>query len=591
MTFATIPQKIQENGRRFATKDAYHIRRDGRWIPTTWKAYSANVRETARALIALGFEAQQSVCILGFNRPEWSIFHVAAMTAGGAAAGIYTTCSPEEVQYITHHAEASIILLEDEGQWEKINTERERLPHLKHVVMMEGAPEIDDELVLSWGEFLAKAADVPDEAIDEAIEAIDPEQLATLIYTSGTTGPPKGVMLSHRSLAWTAQCVCDMTGATSEEVALSYLPLSHIAEQMFTILAPAMSGHCVYYAESIDAVPANLKEVQPTVFFGVPRIWEKFYAGISTKLQGVTGAKAKLIRWAQSVGRQYHALANRGIAPNRLLRMQYQLADKLIYSKLKPAIGLGRAKICVTGAAPIDGSLLNFFTGLDLVVLEVYGQSEDCGPTSFNLPGQVRFGTVGQPIPGVDVKIADDGEILVKGPNVFKGYYKDEAATTEAFEDGWLCSGDLGFLDDEGFLNINGRKKEIIITAGGKNVTPKNIEELLKRHDLINEAIVIGDRRKYLIALVTIDPEVGAAWAQEHGVDPATLHENAALRAVLDQHREEINQKLARVEQIKKLGLLPRNLTLEDGELTPTLKVKRRGVNENWGAMIDGLYE
>jgi long-chain acyl-CoA synthetase len=560
------------------------VRESGGWKPTNWGTYSDQVIQAGRALIALGFEPGQTACILGFNRPEWAILDLATMGVGGAPAGIYTTCSPVEVRYIVAHSEAPIILVENEAQWRKVEAERSNMPNLKHVVTMKGTPDIADEMVMSWDEFMAKGDEVDKQAYLDRVEALDPNALATLIYTSGTTGPPKGVMLSGHNLAWTSNVAIQITTINSTDCMLSYLPLSHIAEQMFTLHIPITTGARVYFAESIEAVPENLKEVQPTIFFGVPRIWEKFNAGITAKLKEATGLKAKLVQWAMKVGLETNKTAdgNKGL--------QYQLANKLIFSKLKPAIGMGNARVCVSGAAPIAAEVLEFFASLDIVVLEVYGQSEDSGPTSFNTPTRYRFGSVGPALPGIEVKIAEDDEILVKGPNVFMGYYKDEEATAAALTDGWLHSGDLGAFDDDGFLNITGRKKDIIITAGGKNITPKNLEAAMKNHELINEAVVIGDRRKYLSALVTIDPEAGEAWAAANGEDPGALHTSSKLRESIQAHVDEMNSHFARVEQIKKFTILERNFSVEDGELTPTLKVKRAKVNDHFADEIEAMY-
>ncbi len=584
MATDTIPNRLLQRAARTPNDAAYYVRESGSWKPTNWGTYSDQVTQAGRALIALGFEPGQTVCILGFNRPEWTILDVAAMGAGGAPAGIYTTCSPVEVRYIVAHAEAPLILVENEEQWTKVQAERANMPNLKHVVTMRGVPAIADDMVMSWDEFLAKGNDVGKEAYLDRVAGLDPNALATLIYTSGTTGPPKGVMLSHDNLAWTASVAAEITTPTSADTSLSYLPLSHIAEQMFTLHIPITTGSRVYFAESIEAVPENLKEVQPTIFFGVPRIWEKFHAGIAAKLKEATGVKAKLVKWAQKVGWE----ANKTPGGNKGL--QYQLANKLIFSKLKPAIGMGNARVCVSGAAPIAREVLEFFAGLDIVVLEVYGQSEDTGPTSFNTPTRYRFGSVGPAIPGVEVKIAEDDEIMVKGPNVFMGYYKDPEVTNDTLSGEWLHSGDLGAFDDEGFLNITGRKKDIIITAGGKNITPKNLEAAIKNHELIDEAVVIGDRRKYLSALVTIDPEAGPAWAAANGEDASALHKSEKLRASIQAHIDEMNTHFARVEQIKKFTILHRNLTVEDGELTPTLKVKRAKVNDHFADDIEAMY-
>jgi long-chain acyl-CoA synthetase len=590
MPFTSIPEFVQQHGRTRPDAPAYFVRRDGAWRPTTWGAHAADVRRAGKALIALGVEPGGTVGIVGFNRPEWTTVHLACMSIGGAPVGIYTTNAPAEMQYIADHAESSVVLLEDEEQWRKFAQVRTRLPRLRHIVMMNGAPPIVDPQVLRWDEFCARADRVDDATFDARLAAIQPTQLGTLIYTSGTTGPPKGVMLSHHNLAWTAAVAMQIIDVRPSDAVLSYLPLSHIAEQMFTIHGAATAGYSVYFAESIDRVPDNLKEVQPHLFFGVPRIWEKFHAGVAGKLAEASPTKRALVGWAMRVGHRANALKCEGQRPGGLLALQYGLADRLIYSKLKPAIGLGRTRLCVSGAAPIAPDVLEFFSGLDLVVHEVYGQSEDCGPTSFNLPGATNFHAVGRPIPGVDVRIAADGEILVRGPNVFLGYYKDPTATAETLIDGWLHSGDLGELGADGFLRITGRKKEIIITAGGKNITPKNIEAALKQSPLINEATVIGDRRKYLTALLTLDPDAAAKFAADHHLNGDALHRDPTLLAAIERHIESVNAQLARVEGIKKFRVLPRNLTIEDGELTPTLKVKRTVVQAHFAREIEAMY-
>ncbi len=584
MATDSIPSRLIQQGKQNARNPAYYVKHGNAWNPTNWDTYANEVSQAGRALMALGFEPGQTVCILGFNRPEWVIVDIAAMGAGGAPAGIYTTCSPTEVAYIVEHSEAPFILCEDESQWKKVEQERGHLPNLRQVIMMKGAPAIADDMVMSWEEFMAKGDEVDEQAYLDRVAALEPNALATLIYTSGTTGPPKGVMLSHENLAWTSRKAIDTVRLLSEDSSLSYLPLSHIAEQMFSIHTPVTTGSRVYFAESIEAVPENLKEVQPTVFFGVPRIWEKFHAGITAKLKDATGVKAKLVQWATKVGWETNK------KPGTPKGLQHQLANKLIFSKLKPAIGMGNARVCVSGAAPIAREVLEFFAGLDIIVLEVYGQSEDTGPTSFNLPDKYRFGSVGPALDGVTVKIAEDDEILVKGPNVFLGYFKDEEATNETLIDGWLHSGDLGAFDKDGFLMITGRKKDIIITAGGKNITPKNLEAAIKNHELVDEAVVIGDRRKYLSALVTIDAEAGPAWAAASGEDANALHKSAKLRQSIQSHIDEMNQHFARVEQIKKFTILHRNLSIEDGELTPTLKVKRAKVHDHFADDIESMY-
>lgn len=587
----TIPQRLVNQARLRPDRPAYFTREGGAWRAQSWRAYFDDVKRAGKALIALGMRPGQTVCILGFNRPEWAILDLAAMCVGGAPAGIYTTSSAEEVRYIVAHAESSLVLVENRAQWAKIDKERAGMPRLKHVVTMRVSEPIDDPLVMSWESFLERGKEVTDESFFARLDALEPGGLATLIYTSGTTGPPKAVMLSHRNLAWTALVASDLIRGGEGERTLSYLPLSHIAEQVFTLHGPVTMGSSVYFAESLAKMADNLREVQPTIFFGVPRVWEKMFAGISQKMAEAEGAKKLLLQWAREVGKSVSAIEGRGETPDLLLRAQYALAERLVYSKLKKAIGLADAKACVSGAAPIAVEVLELFHSLGIRVLEVYGQSEDTGPTSFNRPDRFRLGTVGPTLPGVSVKIADDGEILVKGPNVFLGYYKDPAATKEALTmDGWLRSGDLGTVDGQGFLHITGRKKDIIITAGGKNITPGNIEEALKQHPLIAEAVVIGDRRKFLVALITLDLEALERFASERGLSGEALHEQPAVQEELQRAVDGVNATLAKVETIKRFRVLPEPFSIEAGELTPTLKLKRRVVQERYAAEIDAMY-
>lgn len=587
----TIPRRLFQQAERRPDAPAHHIKSGNVYKPKSYRELADEVRKLGKAFIALGQKPGFTVCILGFNTSEWVAFDVAAMASGGAPAGIYATCSPEEVAYIIHHAESEIVLLENPHQWAKVEKKLAELPKLKHVVMMSGCPKIDHPMVISYADFLTKGEGVDDKEFFARMDALEPGALATLIYTSGTTGPPKGVMLSHENLAWTATTTRHLVGGTAQDCVLSYLPLSHIAEQVFTIHGCITIGGSAYFAESIDKVPENLKEVQPTLFFGVPRIWEKFHAGVTAKLKDAQGAKKALVEWAMDVSKEANAIKMRGGQPSGVLGLQYKLAQKLVFDKLKAAIGMSRARVCVSGAAPIAKEVLEFFLGLDIRVSEVYGQSEDTGPTTFNLPNNMKLGTVGTVLEGMDVKIAEDGEILAKGPNIFLGYYKEPAATADTLQNGWLHSGDLGKFDSEGFLSITGRKKEIIITAGGKNIAPKNIEAALKNHPPITEAVVIGDRRKFLTALVVIDQALAAEIAHSPGADMKTLREHPAVLAAVQKAVDEVNATLARVETVKKFSILERPFTIESGELTPTLKLKRRVVYDHYAPDIDRMYE
>ncbi|MFT5431351.1 MAG: long-chain acyl-CoA synthetase [Myxococcota bacterium] len=592
MAIDSIPARLLERGKRLATKDAYFVKTGTQWVPTKYDVYADETRRAARALVSLGMEAGGTVAILGFNRPEWVIFDVAAMMAGGAPAGIYTTCAPVKVSYIIGHAEATVVLVENADQWEKVRETRHELPNLKWVVMMKDGATIDDDMVLSWEEFMAKADDTPDSVIDERLEGIKEDQIATFIYTSGTTGPPKAVMLSHKNLTWTADVAQQLVSMESGDCSVSYLPLSHIAEQMFSIHGPITAGSSIYFAESLEKIADNFKEVEPTILFAVPRIWEKFYAGVQTKLKGSTGLKAKIGGWARKVGTEANGVLNDGGQLGGLLQFKYNIANKLVFSKIKPALGLGRVRVCVSGAAPISSEIIEFFAGFDIVIREVYGQSEGSGPTTFNIPGKTRYGTVGPKIPGVEVKILEDGEIVARGPNIFLGYYKDEAATNETLIDGWLHSGDLGKFDDDGYLSITGRKKDIIITAGGKNIAPQNVESALKDHPLISQAVMIGDRRKFCSALLALDPDAVAAHAAEHKIAASAVYTDESVLADLQKWVDKVNAKGARVEHVRKFTVLKNDFTPlgDDPELTPTLKVKRNVVARKYETDIEAMY-
>lgn len=590
MSTQTILHRLHENGRINPNTPAYFVKSGGHWVPTSWREYLREVRQAARAFIALGLQANDVVCMLGFNRPEWTIFAFGGMLMGGVEAGIYQTNSAEEVKYIVEHAEAKAILIEDEKQWAKIQKTRDQMPNLRHVVLMKGL-QVNDPNALTWEQFMTKGDATPEAEIDKRLESLQMAQLATLIYTSGTTGPPKGVMLSHENLAETARHSVELLNLGSTDSVVSYLPLSHIAEQMFSMHAAVYASYQVYFAESGLKVADNIREVHPTLVFGVPRVWERFHAGVSARLKEAHGVRAKISDWARGIGTQVTHLKNKGQQPSGLLALQYSIANKLVFSKVKEALGLDRVHHCVSGAAPIAKEILEFFGSLDLIILEVYGQSEDTGPTSCNYPGATKFGSVGKRWPGTEVKIAEDGEILVKGPNVFMGYYKDEAATAETLQDGWLYSGDLGQFDEDGFLSIVGRKKEIIITSGGKNVAPKNIEAALKNIDLVSEAVIIGEKRRFLTALLTLEEGAVAKFAQANGIEGQELHTHPKLLAEIQkQINEKVNSQFARVEHVRDFRILPRNFSVETGELTPSLKIKRRIVDKNYAQEIESMY-
>ncbi len=589
MPVETIPSRVLHNGELHGDRPAYYEKVDGAWAATTWRGYADQVMATARSLIALGVEAGDTVNILGFNRPEWVILDVAAMAVGAVPAGIYATNSPEECGYIVGHSKAPVVLVENEEQWAKIEAVRNGLPDLRHVVTMRPAGPVDDPMVLSWDAFLARGAEVDPSRVQQRLEGLRPDQVATLIYTSGTTGLPKGVMLSHDNLMWTASQAVHLFEIDAEDFNVSYLPLSHIAEQVFTVHAPAVAGSAIYYAESFPRVADNLREVQPSIFFGVPGVWERLGRGVRDHLATLNAPKARIARWAMGVAARVNELRNRGQEPGAWLAGRYRLAQRLVLRQARQALGLGAARLAVTGAAPISPDLLEFFSGLDIPIREVYGQSEDTGPTTVNRTDHTVYGSGGPPFPGVEVRIADDGEVLVRGRNVFLGYFRDPEETAATLVDGWLHSGDLGEFDDAGMLWITGRKKDIIITAGGKNVAPKPLEQGLRDHPLVAEVVVIGDRRRYLTAVLTLDDEAAAGFLEERGLT-GPARESEAIRDEIQQAIDRLNTRFARAEQIKRFAILPRRLSIEEGELTPTLKVRRSAVAEHFAELIDAMY-
>lgn len=591
MAIESVPHRLRVHAQERPTAAAYFERHEEGWRSTSWRDYAEEVERAARAMIHLGVAEGDAPTIIGFNAASWSIAHLAGMMLGGKPAGIYTTNSPVELKYVVEHAESPILFIENKEQWDKLVQVRDELPLLKTVVLFRGHPKIPGADALTWDEFMALGEMSYQDELLRRLQAIEPETVATLIYTSGTTGPPKGVMITHKNLRATAQIASQLVSATPEDKVLSYLPLSHIAEQVFSIHGPSFLGFKTYFATSLADLPENLKEVQPTILFGVPRVWEKLYDGVSAKLATATGVKKKLADWALGVGAKSAPYRMEGKVPPGLLGVQFRLADKLIFSKVKEALGLAENRVAISGAAPIVPEVIDFFLSIDIVIQEVYGQSEDTGPTCFNLIGSMKRGTVGRPVPGLRLKTAPDGEIMIKGDNVFPGYFKNEAATKEALtEDGWLYTGDIGVVDQDGFVTITGRKKEILITAGGKNIAPANMEAALKRHPFINEAVLIGDARRYLTALLTIEPERLEEWCKENNASPKDAHTDPRLIALIQQHVDEINEEFATVEQLKKFSILPKNFSVEDGQLTPSLKVKRRVIYERYAEEIEQMY-
>jgi long-subunit acyl-CoA synthetase (AMP-forming) len=593
---ATMVHEVMgETVAKHGDKPALRVKRNGGWRTTTWRAYARDARRAGKALLKLGVQPGKGVSLIGMNSPEWLMADVGAIFAGAMPAGIYTTNSAEQVRYITEHCEAKVSFADTPSQVAKFVAEKDRLPLLEVVVQMEGRPEENagkgKVRVLAWDEFLALGDDVPDADLDARIAAQKPDDVCTLIYTSGTTGDPKAVMITHRNVVWTASVLKPTLGLGPGDVSLSYLPLSHIAEQMLTIHGPMAMGSLVYFAESIEKLGENLAEVRPTLFLGVPRVWEKIQAKMVAAGSKAPPMQKKIAAWARKIGLASGYAEQKGEA-YPLLR---PVAKKLVFDKVRKRLGLDRARICVTSAAPISRDTLEFFLSLGIPILEVYGMSECTGPATYSPPDNYRTGKCGIVLPGAELKIAEDGEVCMRGPHVFKGYLKDPEATKNALDpDGWLHSGDIGTIDSDGFLQITDRKKDLLITAGGENIAPQVLEGLLKGIPVVQQAVVLGDRKKYLAALLTLDPDRVRIEAEAAGSPAKTVEEAATcekFRRHLQKQVDEVNAKLARVQTIKKFAILPKELSIEGGELTPTMKVKRKVVNEKYAREIASLYE
>jgi long-subunit acyl-CoA synthetase (AMP-forming) len=584
----TVLEIFEATARAHADRPAMARKRSGAWEKTTWRGYRDAVRQAARALVATGVEPGQGVVILAFNRPEWYVANLAAIAAGARPAGIYTNSTPEQCRYITEHAEAAVAVVENRDALERLQGAGGRPAGLKAVVLMDG--EATEPGVLTWADFLARGSLAHDAEVDRRTAAAAADDVATLIYTSGTTGTPKGVMLTHRNLAFIAVKAREILPVGAGDRLISYLPLSHIAEQVVSHLLSLATGATVHFAESLEKLPENLREVRPHLFLGVPRVWEKVQAGIQAAGAQASPLRRRIAAWARGVGLAGGYADQEG----RPRPWSYGLADRLVFSKVRQRLGFDEARMLVVSAAPIAKETLDFFQSLALPIMEVYGMSECTGPTTLSLPQRYRLGRAGYAIPGTELNVAEDGEILMRGPHVFKGYYKNDEATRETLDaEGWIHSGDVGEIDADGFLRVTDRKKEILITSGGTNIAPQHLEGKLKQIAAVSQAVAIGDRRPYVVALLTLDPARVAAEAEKAG-SPARTPEAAArcpvFKAHVEKQVEAINASLARYETIKKIALLPKELSVETGELTPTLKLKRRVILERHKEAIEGLY-
>ena len=595
-TAATLPHIFFQQAKDRRHRIALRRKEFGIWNRITWDEYGKRVKKTAAALIHAGLQPGDRVAILGDNRPEWLVCHVAAMAIGCVTCGVYSTSAPEGVAYVIGHSESKLLFVENEEQVDKILQIYKDLKQLKKVVVWDpkGLWGFSHEGIMFWDEFLEQGdghlKDNPT-CVRERLNDIDPGQAALMVYTSGTTGRPKGAMISHHNIISLTESLDRAVGFKAEDEILSYLPLAHILENFLSVFQAIYKGGTVNFVESIDTLALNLREVSPTIFVSVPRIWEKFMSMIEIRMSDSTIVKRVFYRLAVRVGMRW-VRTDKNSSQRFLWGLGYWPLYLLVLYHLKRQLGLERVRYGLCGAAPASPELFEFYNALGVPLREGYGQTESTGVIAVQGIDNPRLGCVGEPLPGVDVKIAEDGEILARGENIFLGYFKNPELTAETVKNGWLHTGDIGALED-GQLKILDRKKDIIITAGGKNITPAFIENKLKFSTYIQDAVVIGDRRKFLTALILIDEDNVTKYAQDNRIPFTTfadLTQNDEIQKLINQEVIEMNKNLSKVETIKKFALLPRQFYEEDGDVTPTKKVKRASLEKRYAEMIDNLY-
>jgi long-chain acyl-CoA synthetase len=560
---------------------ALHFKVGANWTPISWAQYGQAVARCANMLLSEGLEPGDRVAIWAANRPEWQIADLGAIHVGGVTVAIYQTLAPPQVHYLLQHSESRILVIENRAQLEQVLPMRGELPGLRRVIMLDAeAPELEG-WAISWEAGLAQGDAFGRSRpglLASRWQAVAPQDLASLIYTSGTTGAQKGVMLTHRNLTWTAQATLECLPGSPDDRVLSYLPLSHVLERVVSHLRQVATGCQIYFCPGIDQVMTLVGEVHPTYFTSVPRLWEKIYARIRARMDHVTGLRRLIRDWALVAAARKTAAYERRVRPSTWVRWQWALADRLVYRKIRETLGFDQIRICLSGSAPVSPDILRFFYGLGVEILEGYGLTETTAPVTVNRPGQARFGTVGTALPGEEVRIAADGEILVRGPNVFQGYFRDPVATAEALHDGWLLTGDVGELDADGYLKITDRKKDLFKTSGGKYVAPGAIENVLSGRGGIAQAVVIGDARPFVTALITLDPG-----------DARRGPDDPQVKQRVDQAIAEVNRTLSHPEQIKKWKILDGEFVVGD-ELTPKMSVRRKRIYEKYRAQIEDLY-
>ncbi len=557
----------------------------GQWREISYAQLVRSARDIARGLIELGIGRGDRVAILSNTRPEWTLADAGVMCAGAATAPIYHTNSPGECEYVLVHSESRVVFCEDADQLAKVAQVRERCPALEHVVLLTGeAPG-----AITLAELCAAGAEVADETVERRVREVTPGDLATLVYTSGTTGPPKACMLSHSNWIATANLYEQVLDLEDPPVVVfMFLPLAHSLARIIQVVTIDVGGTLAFWQRDPQRLLEDIREVSPTHLTSVPRVFEKIFTAASAGVAKQSALKRAIFQWSIDTGRE--ARRREPETMGWLLRRRHELADRLVLSKVRGLFG-ERLRLAMSGAAPIAADVLEFFDASGVTVLEGWGLSESTAAGTMNTIRERRIGTVGRPLPRAEVRIADDGEILMRGPHIFDGYLKDPSATSEAFTDGWFRTGDIGSLDD-GFLTITGRKKELIITSSGKNISPANIETALKESRWISQAVVYGDNRPYLVALITLDPEEAPALAAQLHIEPdlSPMASDQRVRAAIGTVVDQANKRFARIEQVKRFAILERDLTQADGDLTPTLKVKRSIVYDKFANIFNALY-
>lgn len=587
----TLNQLFLNTIKSYPKDDLLLSKKEGKYVPISTEEFADRVKCFSLGLRDLGLEAGDKLIILSENRPEWVISDVANLCLGGITVPIYTSLIPEQIKYIIDDSDAKIVVVSDQGQWQKIEAIKSELTKVTSYISYLSEAS---EGVLTFDQVLERGRKMDKQnpgLFEKMALEVKPDAIASIIYTSGTTGPPKGVMLTHNNIFSNVKTCSSILPFKDTDTVLSFLPLSHILERM-AMFAYLYNGMSVGFAESIDTLGENLLEVRPYIMVNVPRVLEKIYEKVIDNVQASSSLKRKIFFWAVKVGRKYgrKKILNQPIP--KLLQFKRNLANKLVFSKVYAKTG-GRVRFFLCGGAPLSKDIAEFFYAIGLTIIEGYGLTETSPVITVNTFENLKFGTVGKPIPGVDVRIDEDGEILTKGPHVMNGYYKKEAVSREAFEGGWFHTGDIGHFDEEGFLVITDRKKDIIVTSGGKNVAPQPIEGILNLNPYISNALVIGDSRKFISALVVPNFEKLEEYAKQNNIsfeDHCDLVKNEEIVRFIQEQVDRSVPNLASYEKVKKIALLDKEFEIEKGEITPTLKVKRNIVEEKYRGVIDAMY-